>query len=150
MCYKKIGNYEESVKDYTNAIKLEGTNGNFYYNRAISYMCLSPPDYDKVSPPSSPGRLAGLLIIALLLLSGFRGLQRGSEAVTGQIPTALQPRQLSAEDGPRQREHRRPQAGAFSSDARARRGQACVSACLGVNGRAWPFTADATNNTCAD
>jgi hypothetical protein len=52
MCYKKIGNYEESVKDYTQAIKLEGSNGNFYYNRAISYMWLLPPDYDKVHPSS--------------------------------------------------------------------------------------------------
>jgi len=42
MCYKKLGNFEESVKDYTNAIKLESGNGNFYYNRAISYMYLNP------------------------------------------------------------------------------------------------------------
>ena len=47
MCYKKLGNYDESVKDYTNAIKLDTKNGNFYYNRAISYMCLTPPDYEK-------------------------------------------------------------------------------------------------------
>ncbi len=47
MCYKKLGNFEESVKDYTNAIRLESNNGNFYYNRAISYMCLNPPDYEK-------------------------------------------------------------------------------------------------------
>lgn len=47
MCYKKLGNYEESVKDYTNAIRLESNNGNFYYNRAISYMLLNPPDYEK-------------------------------------------------------------------------------------------------------
>ena len=43
---------QESVKDYTNAIRLESSNGNFYYNRAISYMCLAPPDYDKVRAPA--------------------------------------------------------------------------------------------------
>lgn len=47
MCYKKLGNYEEGVKDYTNAIRLEGNNGNFYYNRAIAYMSLTPPDHEK-------------------------------------------------------------------------------------------------------
>ena len=43
---------QESVKDYTNAIRLESSNGNFYSNRAISYMCLAPPDYDKVRAPA--------------------------------------------------------------------------------------------------
>ncbi len=52
MCHRKLGEYRASIDNFNDAIRLrkeeDADKGESYHNRAMAYLGLEPPQYEKV------------------------------------------------------------------------------------------------------